>query len=142
MGTQLSINNVLVSQYFFRLSISFDLILAFGFFRKDKIKELCGITAWISLRFMSSVYIEWHHYQWKVVIISFPFYTLSKIFFFLRSLTSSRRMASSWNLRLNSSHSSLYFSISSFVCLIFFLRTSRSVPCCNCVVIFKQWVTR
>lgn len=50
-------------------------------------------------------------------------------------LTSSRRIISPCKRFWNSSHSSLYFSISSFVCLIFFLRTSRRVPCWILVVI-------
>lgn len=48
------------------------------------------------------------------------------------SLTSSRRITSTCSRFWYSSHSSLYFSISSLVCLIFFLSTSRRVPC-TCV---------
>lgn len=50
-------------------------------------------------------------------------------------LTSSRRIHSAWSRLLYSSHSSLYRSISSLVCLIFFLRTSNKDPCCILVVI-------
>lgn len=50
--------------------------------------------------------------------------------------TSSLLIISTWSLLLNSSHSSLYLSISSLVCLIFFLSTSRRDPCWMVVDIF------
>ena len=49
-------------------------------------------------------------------------------------LTSSRRQISTWSFLAMSSDSSLYFSISSLVCLIFFLRTSRRLLPCTCVM--------
>ena len=50
-------------------------------------------------------------------------------------LTSSRRQISTWSFLAMSSDSSLYFSISSLVCLIFFLRTSRRLLPCTWVML-------
>jgi hypothetical protein len=49
-------------------------------------------------------------------------------------ITSTR--SHSWN----SPHSSLYFSISSFVCLIFYFMTLRKVPCCMFDVIVTGYL--
>merc|ERR1719266_2132518 len=48
---------------------------------------------------------------------------------------SSRQRISTWSFLAMSSLSSLYFSISSFVCLIFFLRTSRRLFPCTCAIL-------
>lgn len=53
----------------------------------------------------------------------------------MKKLTSSLLIISTCSLLLNSSHSSLYRSISSLVCLIFFFKTSRREPCWIFVVI-------
>lgn len=53
-------------------------------------------------------------------------------------LTSSLRIISICSLLLNSSHSSLYRSISSLVWRIFFFNTSRREPCWMFVVIFTH----
>lgn len=52
------------------------------------------------------------------------------------ALTSSLRITSTWRRLLNSSHSSLYRSISSFIWRIFFLSTSKREPCVMLVLIF------
>lgn len=57
-------------------------------------------------------------------------------------LTSSRRITSSWSRFWNSSHSSLYRSISSLVWRIFFLSTSSSgLPCGIVVVMLTKYRT-
>lgn len=50
-------------------------------------------------------------------------------------LTSSRRWTSNCSFRCMSSESSLYFSISSLVCLIFFLSTSKMLDPCTAVIL-------
>lgn len=53
----------------------------------------------------------------------------------MKQLTSSLRITSTCRRLLNSSHSSLYLSISSLVCLTFFFRTSKRDPWGMLVVI-------
>lgn len=57
-------------------------------------------------------------------------------------LTSSLRIISTCNRLWYSSHSSLYFSISSFVWRIFFFKTSKIVPCCMFVVILIHFCVK
>jgi len=52
--------------------------------------------------------------------------------------TSSRLMTSIWSFLWKSSHSSLYLSISSLVCRIFFFSTSNSEPCCMVVMVTSR----
>lgn len=54
--------------------------------------------------------------------------------------TSSRLMTSIWSFLWKSSHSSLYLSISSLVCRIFFFSTSNSEPCCMVVMVTSRRV--
>merc|ERR1712018_299931 len=54
---------------------------------------------------------------------------------------SSRRQISSWSFLAMSSDSSLYFSISSLVCLIFFLRTSKRLLPCTAVMLHCWFLT-
>lgn len=107
------------------------------------------------------MYLHWKRWHWtsqrererdeeemvigvSSVADSFLFYTKSSSKFelilsfciLILELTSSRRTTSSWRRLWNSSHSSLYFSISSLVWRIFFLSTSKSVPCGMLVVMF------
>lgn len=54
--------------------------------------------------------------------------------------TSSRLMTSIWSFLWKSSHSSLYLSISSLVCRIFFFNTSNNEPCCMVVIMIMTTV--
>ena len=62
-------------------------------------------------------------------------------YFFSCHITSSRREISSWSFLCKSSASSLYFSHSSLVALIFFLRTSKMFEPWTLAVILRMVLT-